>query len=117
MLALFCGSRDYTNYRGVDRALDCLRNVDSEVTVLHGGARGPDTFAQVAAVKSSCKHIAVHPDWHRFGKQAGFLRNAQMLEMNPDIVLAFWDGHSRGTRHTIDLAINRYRIPVVIYYS
>jgi hypothetical protein len=37
-----------------------------------------------------------------------------MLDTDPDVVIAFWDGTSRGTRHTIDSAIRR-GIPVEAY--
>ncbi len=36
-----------------------------------------------------------------------------MLESKPDLVLAFWDGQSRGTKHTITEA-RRRNIPVVL---
>jgi hypothetical protein len=36
-----------------------------------------------------------------------------MLNGSPDLVIAFWDGESRGTRHTIDEA-KRRGIPVEI---
>lgn len=53
------------------------------------------------------------PDWERFGKRAGIERNLQMLNEKPDRVIAFWDGVSPGTRHTITEARNR-GIPVEI---
>ncbi len=41
------------------------------------------------------------------GRRAGPERNIRMLDSTPDLVLAFWDGQSRGTRHTISEARRR----------
>lgn len=52
-----------------------------------------------------------HPaDWERHGKRAGYLRNREMAELGADLVLAFWDGQSKGTMHMVDLA-EEYGIP------
>ena len=40
-------------------------------------------------------------DWKRYGSGAGPIRNDKMLALKPDLVLAFWNGYSRGTLHTI----------------
>lgn len=49
--------------------------------------------------------MAFPAEWNKYGKKAGYIRNAQMLEIGkPDLVLAFWDGVSRGTKMMIDLA-------------
>ncbi len=45
-----------------------------------------------------------HPaDWKRLGKRAGFARNQTIVD-DCDEVLAWWDGKSRGTAHTIGMA-------------
>jgi hypothetical protein len=46
-------------------------------------------------------------DWKQYGKRAGILRNLQMLDQRPDLVLAFQRNGSRGTQHTIDEARKR----------
>lgn len=53
-------------------------------------------------------HVEEFPaDWKKEGRAAGFKRNILMLELGPDIVIAFWDWRSSGTRHTIDEAKKR----------
>jgi hypothetical protein len=49
-----------------------------------------------------------HPaEWDKLGKQAGFIRNIEMLKTGVDYVLAFWDGRSPGTAHTLRAAKHR----------
>ena len=44
-------------------------------------------------------HSEVYPaDWDTYGKRAGVIRNAQMLDKGADLVIAFWDGSSPGTK-------------------
>lgn len=52
-------------------------------------------------------------NWGLYGKRAGYVRNAAMLDEGPELVIAFWDDESKGTQHTIREATNR-GIPVEI---
>jgi hypothetical protein len=82
---------------------------------MQGGATGADCLAWRAAMELGIAVWTIRPDWKQYGKAAGVMRNAQMLrEFHPDIVLAFWDGQSRGTHNMIDLAIQDL-VPTWIY--
>lgn len=42
------------------------------------------------------------PNWKRHGTSAGPMRNRAMIDTHaPALVIAFWDGVSLGTNHTI----------------
>lgn len=82
--------------------------------IIQGGARGADKGAHLAAWKLGVPSTPVKPDWAKYGKRAGFFRNITMLEKKPQYVVALWDGSSRGTLHTIERAVNFYRIPTMI---
>lgn len=81
--------------------------------ILHGGARGADELAGRAAHALDLPATVFRPDWRRYGGRAGILRNLAMLDEGPELVIAFWDGSSPGTRHTIEEA-RRRGIPVEI---
>lgn len=112
-LVLVCGSRGWNDYERIRAILLRLREYLGPFTVLHGGARGADTYAGLAAALLDIPLEVMLPDWSA-GKSAGFLRNTAMLERSPAFVIAFTLGTS-GTADTIDKAINTYRIPTLIY--
>lgn len=107
-----CGSRLFASRKVVRRRLDDLPLDD--LLVIVGGAFGPDEFAREWAVQTGVDHLVRYSDWERYGKRAGYLRNSAMLDEGPDLVIAFWDGESRGTKHTIDEARSRgIRVEVI----
>jgi hypothetical protein len=95
---LVCGRRDWKNR---DQVLQWIKWLNPK-TVIHGGARGADTFAGEAA-RALDKEVIVFPaNWKTQGKAAGAIRNQQMLdEGKPDRCLAFDDGQGRGTADMI----------------
>lgn len=82
-------------------------------TVIHGGARGADMQAGVYARALGFDEKVFPADWRGKGKAAGIIRNLQMLDECPDLVLAFQRSGSTGTQHTINEARKR-GIPVEV---
>ena len=101
MKVLVCGSRSWRSYTTI---LNELVSLPRGTLVIHGGAPGADSYASRACRDLNLRQQVFHADWRRKGKAAGILRNIEMLDENPDLVMAFWDGKSRGTAHTIELA-------------
>lgn len=91
------------------------RRFNGRFHVIQGGAKGADDQAWLAAKKLNVPVTTERPDWGKFGRRAGIMRNVRMLETPPQFVVALWDGMSRGTYHTIDNAINVYRIPTIVF--
>ena len=81
--------------------------------IVSGGARGVDTCARNYALGHGLKLTEFLPDYSRFGKGAPLLRNITIIE-NADLILAFWDGKSKGTKFVIDYCKKR-NIPVVVH--
>jgi len=117
------GSRDFTDKdliheAIVEQMIEPFREGES-VTVVHGGARGADTLAGEAVRDYSWVDVEIHPaDWEKYGKRAGYLRNAEMADLDPDVCLAFFKTRAgnRGTQMMVDLCLKR-GIPVVEYWE
>jgi len=94
MRILVCGGRSFANLTAVYTTLDDY--LPDVRTVIHGGEQGAD---QIAGEWAERNGVAVHvfpAQWQKYGKAAGPIRNAQMLEEgHPDLVIAFPGG--RGT--------------------
>ncbi|MDE6590656.1 MAG: DUF2493 domain-containing protein, partial [Oscillospiraceae bacterium] len=62
-----------------------------------GGAKGIDAGARYYALEHGLKLTEFLPEYGRYGRGAPLRRNITIIE-NADIVLAFWDGSSRGSK-------------------
>ena len=71
--------------------------------IVSGGARGVDTGARFYARAHGISLKEFLPDYRTYGGQAPLVRNHLIVDY-ADLVLAFWDGSSRGTKHVIDYA-------------
>lgn len=108
MNVVVCGSRDFANPFVMALAIDArIAALPAGTTVIHGDARGADRIAAEAAARHGHTVRAMLADWDRHGRRAGIVRNLAMLDLRPDLVVAFWDGSSRGTAHTISVARQR----------
>ena len=105
MRILVTGSRDWTDREAIAEALseltkECLHGC----VLIHGDAEGADRLAQTIvrdwrATFGGGWYIDRYPAlWETYGKKAGPIRNAQMLdEGKPGICLAFPLPGSKGT--------------------
>lgn len=101
------GSRDFPRLTLIDDRVhrlrdDCLAR-ETPLKIVSGGARGADSRARWACKFWSVDFEEFPADWET-GRAAGYNRNVKLVEM-ADLVVAFWDGESKGTKHTIDLAL------------
>ena len=108
MKVLVCGSRSWDNIHTIRMR---ILSLPDNTEIIHGGASGADRTAACLAEDFGFTVREFKADWDGEGKSAGFKRNLRMLDESPDLVIAFWDGRSRGTRHTITEARKR-GIPV-----
>ncbi len=69
--------------------------------IVSGGAKGIDTCAKEFALENGIKYTEFLPDYNRYKKGAPLVRNRQIVEY-ADVVVAFWDGKSRGTKYVLD---------------
>ena len=69
--------------------------------IVSGGARGIDSCAREYAHANGIKLTEFLPEYDLYGRAAPIKRNYLIIDY-ADIVLAFWDGQSRGTKMVID---------------
>lgn len=74
---------------------------ENTTEIVSGGAKGVDTSAREYAKKNGIKLTEFLPEYTKYGRSAPLKRNITIIEYS-DIVLAFWDGKSRGTKFVID---------------
>ena len=74
---------------------------ENTTEIVSGGAKGVDTSARKYALAHGIKLTEFLPEYTRFGRSAPPKRNITIIEYS-DIVIAFWDGKSRGTKFVID---------------
>ena len=83
--------------------------------LVSGGAKGIDTCARAYAHSHQIKLTEFLPEYDKYGRAAPLKRNISIIEY-ADLVLAFWDGTSHGTKFVIDNCKKR-GIPVKVYVS
>jgi len=108
---LITGSRAWNDRAVIRDALRAafweLGGADPGVILVSGACPdGADAICEeVWAVGAHGCPIERHPaEWDRYGRSAGFRRNAEMVGLGADLCLAFIVDESRGASHTARLA-------------
>ena len=104
------GSRTYKDYKEFKGLLSqklfmiCDRDEDhlNKVRIISGGAIGVDSMAESFAKEHNIATTVYKANWETFGRSAGYIRNNDIMHAS-EVCIAFWDGESRGTLHTIGL--------------
>ncbi len=110
MKVAIIGSRNFNNYDFLKQIMSIYK---SKITlVVSGGARGADSLGEQWARENNIKTLIFPADWTQYGKKAGFIRNEDIIK-NCDCAVAFWDGKSPGTSHSISLC-RKYNKPCKI---
>ena len=118
---IIAGGRDFTDKKFMYTALDRLfRDFDDEMhmpimplEIVSGTARGADALGADWATANWVRLKEFPADWDKYGKGAGYVRNEEMA-IYANVLVAFWDGKSRGTKHMIDLA-HKHGLEVHVY--
>ena len=69
--------------------------------IVSGGARGIDTCAKEYALANHLGFTEFLPQYERYRRNAPLKRNLSIIDYS-DLVIAFWDGISKGTKYVID---------------
>lgn len=100
MIVAVIGSRNFSDYNLLESTLISMPKITQ---IISGGAKGADSLAATYAVQHQLPLVIFKPDWKTYGKGAGIVRNRQIMEV-AEMVVAFWDGTSKGTANSLKLA-------------
>lgn len=112
MKVVVCGSRYWTD---LGRVLGRLEALPKFSTIIEGGCSGADGHALIAAHRLGHDVIEFPANWNGRGNGGGPYRNRLMLDMKPDLVIAFHEdiARSKGTKDMVNEA-KRRGIPVEV---
>ena len=104
------GSRTFNDY---DVLCDNLESMINTTTlVVSGAAKGADSMGERWAKDNGIKTLIFPAEWDKYGKRAGHIRNEDIIK-NCEFCVAFWDGVSKGTMHSVSLC-KKYNKPYKI---
>jgi hypothetical protein len=105
MRLLVTGDREWKDRKAIERAFDQFK----PTSIIEGECRGLDLMARAVAEERGIPVTPVPAKWEAFGKAAGHIRNGEMLDLGPDLVLAFHNDFkkSKGTKNCVDQALKR----------
>lgn len=122
---IIAGGRDFNDYNllrnSVIKIITDKTAFPDLVVIVSGMARGADKLGVQFADEMGLEIVQFPADWDKLGKRAGYVRNVEMAKFaseddNEGMLIAFWDGKSKGTKHMIDTA-KRYglEVHIIIY--
>jgi len=105
------GSRSFNDY---DKLKSVLDEYDNVTEIISGGAKGADSLGALYAANHDIKLTIFKPNWS-IGRHAGLLRNTKIVQES-DIIIAFWDGKSKGTLNSINTAgkLGKHCVKIIV---
>jgi hypothetical protein len=104
------GTRTIKKAPGVGKIIDQY----SPTEIVGGGCRGASEIGKAYAEHKKLAYIEFKPEYSKYGRIAPHLRN-ELIAQYCDVMIAIWDGKSKGTKSEIDKA-TRAGKEVVIFY-
>ena len=116
---IIAGTRDFNDYaflkKNLDYFLQGINPNNEEIEIVSGNARGADKLGERYAKEHNLPVKLFPANWDKYGKRAGYLRNQEMANY-ADVLIAFWDEKSKGTKHMIDIAKKQDLTVIVVGY-
>lgn len=119
---IIAGGRDFDDFpKLISSCTDILAQINvnfDRIRIVSGGASGADKLGEQFSKLRGYELTRFLAEWNRLGKGAGYIRNTEMAKFaseqgNHGVLIAFWNGKSRGTKHMIDTA-RKYGLEVHI---
>ena len=115
MKVIIAGSRGFSDFQLLYAKCEEVLANSTDVEIVSGTAKGADKMGEHYASLRGFGVKLFPADWNKHGKAAGYLRNKEMADY-ADVLIAFWDGESRGTQHMVNLAKERNLAVHIINY-
>jgi hypothetical protein len=101
---IIAGGRDFHDYEMVKKACDkYTKDKYKSIEIVCGMAKGADTLGKKWGEDNGYDIAKFPADWNKYKNAAGPIRNKQMAEYG-NVLIAFWDTKSKGTKNMIDTA-------------
>lgn len=100
MIIAVIGSRHFSDYKLLESTLGSLPEI---TRIVSGGAKGADSLAERYARQHRIPLVVFSADWKKYGRSAGIARNREIIGA-AEMVVAFWDGKSKGTASSLEFA-------------
>lgn len=115
MKVIIAGGRDFADLGLLYQSCTEILKDKSVEEIVSGCARGADKAGEKYAEFNKIPIKKFPAEWDKYGKSAGYRRNKDMAEY-ADVLIAFWNGESKGTKHMIDLATaNKLEVHIIKY--
>ena len=109
------GSRTFNDYNLLERHINDIAKSFNIIKIISGGANGADKLGEKYANKHEIPTSILNPDWEKYGRGACFIRNKNIVNSS-DKVVAFWDGKSKGTQNSINLAEKQNKLIQIVEF-
>lgn len=124
LIVIIAGGRDFDDFSFLEKS--CYKSLASylergyKIIIRSGHAKGADSLGEIFAKENNFDLQIYKPDWFLYGKRAGIIRNCQMAKDKDEdkpanMLIAFWDGKSKGTQHMIKTMYENPFATICIY--
>ena len=112
MIVGVVGSREGFSYESIKYELDTYKPTITKIVT--GGASGVDSFVDYYCDRTGIELEVIRPlNYEKYGKLGYLYRNVEIITKS-DMIIAFWNGESKGTKFVIEYARARDKIVQVI---
>lgn len=113
---LITGSRSWDDINYIRSVFSKMNEEVSEDIILISGAcpTGADRLGEIVAAELGWRTELYPADWNQHGRKAGFVRNSQMVDTEPNLVIGFVRNGSKGASMTVNLG-KKKGLPVIVH--
>jgi hypothetical protein len=115
MKVIIAGGRYFDDYKTLCQFCNRILQNKNTIEIVSGGAKGADSLGEKYAMENDLKIVRFPAAWTQYGKRAGIIRNTKMAKYAA-VLIAFWDGKSKGTLNMVNLAKKEGLIVHIYYY-